>query len=180
MHRILTAIFAGSALLAIAQTPLIAHKSHAGSSISYFVDPMSNFGAIKIDFDHPEPELNPYPVKHFRSVNDSTIILELMDFNQKIIETDTLSNKQRYSEMVFRARYLDSIQKEEQLKRYREELKQEEKQQKQLELKQEQLNETPKKKEKKSYLLFLFGIAGGGMLLLRLFGQSKVSKPSIS
>ncbi|TSJ48080.1 hypothetical protein [Fluviicola chungangensis] len=177
MYQVLTAIFAGSALLTTAQTPLIFHKSHAGTAINYVVNPMSNFGAIKTDFDRPAPELKSYPAKHFRSMNDSAIILEVTDFNQKIIETDTLSNKQRYSETVFRARYLDSIQKEEQMQHYQEELKQAEESQMQLELKQKQLDTPKKKKEKKSYLLFLFGITGGGMLILKVFGQSK---PSIS
>lgn len=181
MKGIITTIYAGFTLLATAQTPLIAHKSHAGSSASYFVSASSNFG--------DNPQLRDYWQKHymdqstFTPLNDSTIILQVKNLNQQVVKADTLSNKSRYSLMQFQIEYLDSIRKE-RLKLYEEELRkegelmlQEEEQKKQLELKQQQINDpsTTKKKEKKSYLLFLFGITGGGMLLMRLFGRSDKS-----
>ncbi len=187
MHRILTVIFAGAAFLAVTQTPLIAHKSHSGSSISYFIDPMSNFGAIKLDLNEPHRQSKPYKAENFRSLNDSTIILEVTDINQKVLKTDTLPNKKRYSPVQFKIIYTDSMTRQERQKLHEEELKreqeiiqQEKEQQKKLNLQQEHLNETPKKKEKKSYLLFLFGITGGGMLLLKIFSKSRISKTSIA
>lgn len=82
----------------MAQTPLIAHKSHAGTSISYFMDPSSNFGAIKIDLQ-PEPLIN----QTFHPINDSVIVREVLDYEGQIIQRDTLSNKEKYSPLIFQA-----------------------------------------------------------------------------
>lgn len=180
MNQIITTFFAGFALLANAQTPLIAHKSHAGTSASFFIDPSSNFGRredIDIQFEQPKIFIN----QKFTSLNDSTILLELLNPEQKVLLTDTLPNRKKYSTALFEYYYRDSVQKVERMRIYEEEMNQQqeqrlhkEQQKKQLELQQQQLNEpAPKKKEKKSYLLFLFGITGGGMLLMRLLQQSK-------
>lgn len=170
------------------QTPLIAHKSHAGTSLTFCIDPSSNFGERR----DPERFFNPisiYRGENFKPLNDSMIILEVRDFDQKLIKIDTLPNKERFSPILFQLKYQDSIEKEEmlkiyqeQLKREQEQLKQEEEQKKQLELQQQQINEpaTSKKKEKKSYLLFLFGITGGGMLLMKLFSRSKNTQQPIA
>jgi hypothetical protein len=176
MKFILTLLFAYSLTPGMAQTPLIAHKSHAGTSISYFMDPSSNFGAIKIDLQ-PEPLIN----QTFHPINDSVIVREVLDYEGQIIQRDTLSNKEKYSPLIFQARYKDSIRKKELEENHKRELDQEEQLRKQQLESQEQLNEpVPTKKKKKSYLLFLFGITGGGMLLMRLFRGSKITKPSIA
>lgn len=186
MHRILTVIFAGFTFLATAQTPLISHKSHAGSSISYFIDPMNNFG------DNPQLRKNwqksiELSNEKFTPLNDSMMLVEVIDFNARVIKSDTLPNTKRYSLVAFKITYQDSIIREarqklyeEEIKRDQELIKQEEEQKKQLELQQKRLNETPKKKEKKSYLLFLFGITGGGMFLIKVFRNSKSTNPSIA
>lgn len=187
MKFINTLLFAGFISLVNAQTPLIAHKSHAGTSASYFIDPSSNFGRREDPppyFEQPKILIN----QKFTSINDSTILLELVDPEEKVLRTDTLPNKKKYSTVLFQYYYDDSIGKaermriyEEEMKREQELIKQKEDQKKQLELQQQQLNgQAPKKKEKKSYLLFLFGITGGGMLLLKVFSRSKVSKTSIA
>lgn len=188
MHRILTVIFAGFTFLATSQTPLIAHKSHAGSSVRYFIDPLSNFGDnphLRKSWQEPVQLSN----ETFIPLNDSMMVVEVKDFNQKIIKTDTLPNKKRYSALMFKTFYNDSIIREARMKLYedeikqqQEQIKQEEEHKKQLELQQQQINEpaSSKKKEKKSYLLFLFGITGGGMLLLKIFGKSRISKTSIA
>lgn len=187
MKLINTLLFAGFISLVNAQTPLIAHKSHAGSSVSYFIDPSSNFGRreeFNPHFEQPKILIN----QKFTSLNDSIILLELVNPEEKVLRTDTLPNKKKYSTVLFQYYYEDSIRKADEMKLYEEEMKheqelinQKEEQKKLLELQQQQLNEpTPKKKEKKSYLLFLFGITGGGMLLLKVFSRSKVSKTSIA
>jgi hypothetical protein len=108
------------------------------------------------------------------------MILEVRDEYQKVIKIDILPNQNRYSPFVFEFKYKDSIQKKE-LQEL--DLKVEQaKQQLKLEQIQSQPEATPiqSKKKKKSYLLFLFGITGGGMLLTKLFRKSKTSNPSIA
>jgi hypothetical protein len=176
MNQILSSVFAVFVLSATAQTPLIAHKSHSGASISYFIDPFTNFGAIKIDLQ-PEPLIN----QTFKPINDSVIVREVLDYEGQIIQRDTLQNKQHRSPALFQVIYQDSIRKKATEENYKRELEQEEQFKKQQLESQEQLNEpAPAKKKKKSYLLFLFGITGGGMLLMKLFGRSKGIHPSIS
>lgn len=177
MNQILSGVFAVFVLSVSAQTPLIAHKSHSGTAISFFIEPSTNFGAIKIDLQ-PEPLIN----QTFKPVNDSVIIREVLDYEGQIIQMDTLTNKNRYSPALFKWKYEDSIKREERQKIQEEQLKYDEEQKKQLELQQQQINNpsTSKKKEKKSYLFFLFGITGGGMLLMRLFGRSKNTNLSIT
>lgn len=166
-----------------AQTPLIAHKSHSGSSDSYFVFASSNFG------DNPHlRKKSPQELyilsdnETFIPLNDSTIVLEVRNFERQVIKTDTLQNKQRHSPVLFQVLYEDSIRKKKLEENYKLEQEQEQEEQirkQQLES-QEQLNTpVPEKKKKKSYLLFLFGITGGGMLLIKLLGRSKPSIASV-
>ena len=164
------------------QTPLISHKSHAGSSTSYLIASSSNFGAIKIDFHRPQEDLKPYRSEKFNPLNDSVIILEVTDLDQQVIQLDTLPNKEKFSPMVFEFRYKDSIRKKEIEESYKQEMEREEQLKKRQLESQQQINQeaTPTKKKKKSYLLFLFGITGGGMLLMKLFARSKTVKPSIA
>lgn len=178
MKFILTLSFAYFLSIGNAQTPLIAHKSHSGLSVDFFIDPSSNFG---------NPPLDRYPIvksiiqEKFKPLNDSVMIVERTDFDQNVLKIDTLPNKKRYSPIQFKIIYTDSVTRQERQKLHEEELKreqeiiQQEKEQQHFELQQEHLNETPKKKEKKSYLLFLFGITGGGMLMMKLFDRSKPS-----
>lgn len=164
-----------------AQTPLIAHKSHSGSSDSYFVFASSNFG------DNPHlRKKSPQELyilsdnETFIPLNDSTIVLEVRNFERQVIKTDTLQNKQRHSPVLFQVLYEDSIRKKKLEENYKLEQEQEEQIRKQQLESQEQLNTpVPEKKKKKSYLLFLFGITGGGMLLIKLLGRSKPSIASV-
>ncbi|MDF3025899.1 MAG: hypothetical protein K0S23_206 [Fluviicola sp.] len=184
-------ILAFTAFLSLgnAQTPLISHKSHAGTSGSYLIASSSNFGVRRIDYEkqieQPKDityERKPYKVENFKPLNDSIMILEVTDLNQQLIEVDTLSNKKRLSTMMFHYVYADSVKKAENLEIYKQEIeKQEQLEKRQLES-QQQLNQeaTPAKKKKKSYLLFLFGITGGGMLLMKLLARSKHIHSSIA
>lgn len=182
MKLIIALTFASFIYLGNAQTPLIAHKSHAGSSTSYLIVSSSNFGLRRTDFDKQFEQSKPVRSEHFKLLNDSVIILETTDLNQNIIKTDTLKNQNRYAPIIFELKYKDSIQKKEIEENYKREMEYEEElKQQQLES-QKQLNQetTPAKKKKKSYILFLFGITGGGMLLMKLLGRSKTVKPSIA
>lgn len=188
MKLIITLALTSSISFGNAQTPLISHKSHAGTSGSYLIVSSSNFGVRRTDInkpiERPDPimfeETKTRKVDNFKPLNDSIMILEVTDWNQNIIEIDTLPNKKRLSTNMFHYLYLDSIKKAKQLEGYRIE-KQEQLEKHQLESEQ-QLNQeaTPAKKKKKSYLLYLFGITGGGMLLTKLFGRSKNTNPSIA
>lgn len=182
MKLIIILAFASSISFGNAQTPLIAHKSHAGSSASYLIASSSNFGAIRIDFDKQLEPSKPYRVENFKPLNDSVMIMEIIGQDQNIIEIDTLSNKKRLSTNIFHYLYLDSIRKKEVEENYKREIEQEEQLKKQQLESQQQINQetVPAKKKKKSYLLFLFGITGGGMLLMRLFTRSKTTKPFIA
>ena len=163
--------------LSHAQTAIIAYKSHSGSPVDFFIDPSGNFG---------DPPLDRYPItisiiqEKFKPLNDSVMIVETTDFNQKVIKIDTLPNHQRYSQGLFETKYKDSIRKKEnqelnlKIEQAEEQLKPEQIQS------QQEATPIPSKKKKKSYLLFLFGITGGGMLLTKLFGKSKVSHSSIA
>lgn len=179
MKLILTLAFAASISIGNAQTPLISHKSHAGSSNSYLIA-SSNFGQIKMEFNLENPK--PYKAENFKPLNDSVVILEVTDIEQKVIKVDTLANQNKYSLLIFEFKYKDSIRKKQMEEHYKHEIEQQELLEKQQLESQEQLNQesTPVKKKKKSYLLFLFGITGGGMLLMKLFGRSRITQQSIA
>jgi hypothetical protein len=182
MKLILTLAFGSCFLLGNTQTPLIAHKSHAGSSNSYSIASSSNFGRIEIP-ENFQPQIPPTTEK-FKQLNDSVMIVEVTDIEQNIIQIDTLPNQNRYSIVLFEYKYRDSIKKlEYQEKEYQLKIEEEAaaaEKKRQLES-QKQINEpAPVKKKKKSFLLFLFGITGGGMLLMKLFGRSRSIKPSIA
>ena len=151
MKGISTLVFAGFMSLANTQTPLISHKSHSGASAAYFIDPLSNFGRM-IEHPYPIQPVKTLPdTKNFTPLNDSTILLEVINLERKVIETDTLPNKNQYSPVLFKFRYEDSIRKQELEEKHKRELEKEEQLQKQeLEL-QQQLNEpAPAKKKKKA------------------------------
>lgn len=181
MKLILTLAFTYFFSTGNAQTPLIAHKSHAGTSNSYAIASNSNFGAIKVDFDREPEQMKPYKTEKFKPLNDSVMIVEVTDFEQKLIQIDTVPNQQRYSPVHFEYMYRDSILKKE--KQYREkeyQLKMEQEEELKKQQNQPVQESAPIKKKKKSYLLFLFGITGGGMLLMKLFSKSKTIQQSIA
>lgn len=185
MKPIFTSICTAFVLSANAQTPLISHKSHSGNSADFLVTANSNFGQIRIDFDQKFKE--PVTQQNFTPLNDSVMIHEITDLNQQVVKTTFLPNKNHYSPVVFRMKYEDSIRKAEQ---QRNNPQLQPAQQEQLQNKQPEpsiqnnqvieLQQAPTKKKKKSYLLFLFGITGGGMLLTKLFSRKKSSQPTIA
>jgi len=178
MNQILTLAFSACMLLATAQTPLISHKSHSGTSVSYFIDPSSNFGAI---YANPEHQLKYNPTKNFKPLNDSVVLMETVDFDQQVLRVDTLINQEKLTPFAFEFKYRDSILKNEVLESKKRRDEQEKQFIKEQMEQQQKLNEiAPAKKKKKSYLLFLFGITGGGMLIMRLFRQNRSIEHSLS
>ncbi|WP_341904483.1 hypothetical protein [Fluviicola taffensis] len=181
MKFILTLAFAYFFSTGNAQTPLIAHKSHAGTSNSYLIASSSNFGAIEMKFDPQSQPPQLYKSEKFKPLNDSVMIVEVTDFEQKVIQIDTIPNQHRYSLVQFQYKYQDSIQKSEQQYREKEyQLKMEQEEELKKQQNQPVQESAPIKKKKKSYLLFLFGITGGGMLLMKLFSKSKPIQQSIA
>lgn len=140
----------------IGQTPIISHKSHSGTSASFFIDPNSNFGQIREDWNH-QP-VTPFKVREIEvkslpeqtifidtfKVNDSLQLINYRNKNQQIMRQDTLKEvvpvvtpqnptpgrKQKSSVPPFSE------------KRY---------------------------ERKHSFWLFLFGITFGGLAIIRLF-----------
>ncbi len=167
--------FTGSLLQA--QTAIIAHKSHAGTASDFFIDPSTNFGI-------PSPRL----VQVIR-LNDSTSI-EVYDNYQGYYEYDTVYKNPTYANYDLD---LDSITKSPfhrnveyiNFKKSPKSLKP-----KSPGFDTEKLNElAPKtsieqkqepvpRKKKKSYLLFLFGITGGGLLAIRIL--SRIFTPQVT
>ena len=80
-----------------AQTALIAHKSHSGSEVSYFVDPNSNFG-IFIEPTYSLP--GTAKTMDWYWLNDSTILRMIYE-NGEVIEQDTIRNKDRVEQYKF-------------------------------------------------------------------------------
>lgn len=175
MKHFFTLVCALSGFASIAQTPLISHKSHSGNASSFLIAANSNFGQIRIDLESHLKD-HPFTYQNFKPLNDSVILHEISDLNQQVIKVDTLPNKNRYSSMIFQMKYQDSIKKT----TIQEETVQPEQKETQVQPVQTELNQTPVKKKKKSYLLFLFGITGGGMLLMKLFGRSQNTNQSIA
>lgn len=168
-------LFLVTCLISQAQTAIIAHKSHSGTAADFFVDPSGNFGG-------PAPRL----VQVIR-LNDSTSI-EVIDHWDEIYRYDTVYKNPIYADYnlnidSIREGFYDHVEyinfknspDSFKIKSPAYIAKPFERVQ-QTNTKQEQ---SPRKK-KRSYLLFLFGITGSGMLLMRLFSSAKNTKPSIA
>ena len=156
MKKIFYLIVAAATFNAYSQTPLIAHKSHSGTAVTYFIDPSSNFGQVYI------PERAPEPIENFIPLNDSTVVLEVTDQNQRVIKKEVLPNKGRYSMETFEAMYKDSIRKQE-LEKQRLEMEQEEKIRQQSSPENQLEQQQQKSGKKKSTLLLLSFLVGGGL-----------------
>jgi hypothetical protein len=154
-----------------AQTAIIAHKSHSGTSADFFIDPSTNFGI-------PSPQL----VQVIR-LNDSTSI-EVYDNYHGYYEYDTVYNNLFYSNYNLD---LDSIAKSPyhykveylNFKKSPKSLKQKppgNRIQQIEKIQADQLQAVPQqeaspKKKKRSALLFIFLITGGGLLLFRFVNR---------
>lgn len=79
-------------LSGFAQTPLIAHKSHAGTRMTFFIDPNSNFGKIMHEPRLEQPVFPEYN-ESFQPVNDTTVVKLTTDDNNMLLRVDTISKK---------------------------------------------------------------------------------------
>ncbi|TSJ48081.1 hypothetical protein [Fluviicola chungangensis] len=175
MKTIFTLCICLAASLSQSQTSIIAHKSHSGTAIDFFVDPNSNFG-------EPGPRL----IQIVR-LNDSTYIEVYSEFSGMIYHDTIRKNRKisTYNEDI------DSIYQQEYYKhieyinlkhtadtgRVKAPSMQLQQLIKDTELSPQESDYKPvqepnPKKKKKSYLLFLFGITGGGLLILRILKQA--------
>ena len=182
MNKILAFIFSGFIIASNSQTPIIAHKSHSGTAVDFFIDPSSNFG-------DPGPQL-----LQVVRLNDSAYIEVYYAFSG-IIYHDTI----RKSQLQYYNKDIDSVYQQEYYKHveYLNLKKGKDADRvkppslllpKMIENPQPEpqkldnnapVPETTHKKKKRSYILFLFVITGGGMLLMQLFRIFK-SQPSIT
>lgn len=155
-----------------AQTPLIAHKSHSGSAVNYFIDPSSNFGAIS----HPEPRpiVREYEeFDYFEALNDSVIVKHTIVENQQLVSIDTLTNMERYTLEEFKVHYLEKQKIQQSVDRY--------KKTEATSVKQESVPivPAPRKENSPSFLLIFFAVSAVGMIIMRLFRSSKDISPLI-
>jgi hypothetical protein len=162
-------------LLTQAQTAILAHKSHSGSAVDFFTDPSTNFGI-------PSRKL-----QQVVYLNDSTVIHVYSrygtDFDYDTIRKHTnyslnIDSVKQQSPHLQRVEYVNfkhsspasKIKQSPSGRRTVEEIQP-----------YQQVEPTQKApaKKKKSYLLFLFGITGGGLILFRavdgLFHRKAVS-----
>ena len=163
-----------------AQTAIIAHKSHAGASADFFIDPSTNFG---------DPQAI-YKLIQVVRLNDSTYVNVYMDEYSSYINHDTIHSAVNYHLNIDSLKKGDFYHSEVEFINFKDspkDLKPKTPGYRIQEIKNKEItpNETPidqttPKKKKKSYLLFLFGITGSGMLLIKLFSQSKNTKQSIA
>ncbi|WP_430406930.1 hypothetical protein [Fluviicola sp.] len=159
-----------------AQTAIIAHKSHSGTSVDFFIDPNTNFG-------EPGPQL----IQIVR-LNDSTYVNVYSEFSGFIFH-DTVRHKIDYNlniDSLKQPGYYNNIEyinfkdSPKDLKPKTPGYRMEEMKSQEIIPDETPINEPAPKKKKKSYLLFLFGITGGGMLLMKLFSKSKTTQQSIA
>ncbi len=158
-------------LLTQAQTAILAHKSHSGSAVDFFTDPSTNFGI-------PSRKL-----QQVVYLNDSTVIHVYSrygtDFDYDTIRKHTnyslnIDSVKQQSPHLQRVEYVNFKHSSPASK-----IKQTPTDPSiSPELKPDPTPQAPAKK-KKSYLLFLFGITGGGLILFRaldgLFHRKAVS-----
>jgi len=169
MKSILFICLCLSASFIEAQTAIIAHKSHSGTAVDFFIDPSSNFG-------DPGPQL----IQVVR-LNDSTYIEVYSEFSG-VIYHDTIRKHRKISTYH---EDIDSIYQQEYYKNHVEYINLMNradtgriKTPTLIEIKEVQkpnynrpAQEPNPKKKKRSYLLFLFGITGGGLLIFRALNR---------
>lgn len=171
-----------TASISQAQTAIIAHKSHSGTATDFSAEAFGNFGIpsrkmVQIVYVNDSTTLNIYT--RFGDEFEADTIHAPISYN---LDIDSIKTAVPYLRNVEYVNFKHSPQSaKSKIHEKGSELKNSE----QIEanpIKQPNPLTTPvpSKKKKKSYLLFLFGITGGGMLLMKLFGRSKVTKPSIA
>lgn len=110
MKQTIILLFALNSQLLMAQTGLIAHKSHSGSSAEYDPNMLSNFGETpEMHLQHLNPK---YLIakEDFKRLNDTTIVYTRLNLEDSIMELDTLKHQKNVPDSVLKTSY--SILKE--------------------------------------------------------------------
>lgn len=158
------------ASIAQAQTAIIAHKSHSGSSSDFFIDPSINFGI-------PSPQL----VQVIR-LNDSTSI-EVYENYRGYYQYDTVYKNPAYANYNLdldsiaqnpyhsKVEYLNFKKSPKSVKPLPPGNKNSQINKVKPDLQIEPAPEPPPKKKKRSALFFIFLITGGGLLLFHFINR---------
>lgn len=183
MKVLLITIVSFVCLISKAQTAIIAHKSHSGTAANFFIDPNSNFG-------EPGPQL----IQIVR-LDDSTYIQVFQEFSGMIYH-DTVRKNSPWSnynpkvDSIYQQGYYKQHIKYINLKNNADtghiqapSLQLHKMIEKEIITPKNQTiqpthQENAPKKKKRSYLLFLFGITGGGLLMFRIF--NRIFSPQIA
>jgi hypothetical protein len=181
LRQILVFIFGGFVLSTSAQTAIIAHKSHSGTASDFSAEVFGNFG------------IPSRKIQQVIYLNDSTTLNVYTRFGDDF-ETDTIHAPISYKLNIDSIKKANPYLQNVEYVNFKHSPKSAKSKtpvkipglnsNESIEanpMEQQNPLTTPEttKKKKKSYLLFLFGITGGGMLLMRLFQRSK-SKQSLA
>lgn len=93
-----------------AQTPIIAHKSHAGNASTYLIDPGSNFGEIQIYAPAIDQEARTNNFVRWEELNDTTILKEVTDSNQRVVYVDYISKHRGLDIEFYKQQFYDQQQ----------------------------------------------------------------------
>lgn len=88
-----------------AQTGLIAHKSHSGSSTEYDPSMLSNFGETPDMFRYQIDPKQFISKEDFKRLNDTTIIYSRLNLEDSVISTDTLKHHKNIPDSVLKTSY---------------------------------------------------------------------------
>lgn len=110
MKQTIILLFAFNCQLLMAQTGLIAHKSHSGSSAEYDPSMLSNFGETPDMFRYQLDPKQLVSKEDFKRLNDTTIVYSQLNLEDSVITTDTLKHPKNISDSVLKTYY--SILKE--------------------------------------------------------------------
>lgn len=179
MNQFLLITILSFSWLSQAQTAIIAHKSHSGAASTFVIDPSSNFG-------EPPPRLS-----QVIRLNDTASILVYYDYGSGYIYDTTyrhpyfsnyeLNIDSANSNRYFQVDYInfkhspDSLKPKIPTQPVKIHVKENTSENQKI---VQPVKENASKKKKKSYLLFLFGITGGGMLLFRIMNRFFTPQPA--
>jgi hypothetical protein len=180
MKTILLSCLCVLASLVQAQTAIIAHKSHSGIASDFSTEAFGNFGIpsrkmVQVVYLNDSTTLNVYT--RFESEFEVDTIHSPISYNLNI---DSIKKVSPYLQIEYVNFKHSPKSAKSKIPMKGPKLKSNESIESNPLARPNPLEATPPQKKKKSYLLFLFGITGGGMLLMKLFARSKTVKPAIS
>ena len=182
MKTILLILICLTTLVSWTQTAIIAHKSHSGTAADFSTEAFGNFGIpsrkmVQVVYLNDSTTLNVYT--RFGNEFEGDTIHSPINYHLNI---DSIKKASPYLQEIEYVNFKHSPKSaRSKIPVDGPKLKSSESIESNPLIRPNSLETTPpQKKKKKSYLLFLFGITGGGMLLMKLFARSKTVKPSIA